>query len=189
MSIIYTPEELAKVWKVSTMTIYKLIGQNKIPHFRVGRAYRIPEEHLQAYAEREGNLKEFISKKGGALVPEVARHFIDLLKKEPKVKQKNVLEVRLFGSYARGEETKDSDVDLLMVLENHSSKENRWVASLSDLAMEKVDYNDLLSIVRMSKQHWEEQQRIKTPLYEEIEKDGILLWPESKSLNHIENGH
>lgn len=188
MPIIYTPEELAQLWKVSTMTIYKLISQNKIPHFKVGRSYRIPEEHLQVYAEREGNLAKFLSKKG-PVVPEVAKHFLNLLKKEPEAKQKNVLEIRLFGSYARGEETKDSDVDLLMILENYNSNENHWIASLSDLAMEKVDYNDLLSVMRTSKEHWEEHKRLKTPLYEEIEKDGILLWPESKSSNRIGNGH
>lgn len=188
MPIIYTPEELAQLWKVSTMTIYKLINQNKIPHFKVGRSYRIPEEYLQAYLQKEGNLKAF-ALAGKPKIPEVVIHFLDLLKKEPQDKQKNVLEVRLFGSYARGEATKDSDVDLLMILENYSSGENHWVASLSDLAMEKVDYNDLLSVMRMSKEHWEEQKRLETPLYEEIEKDGILLWPKSKSLNLTENGH
>ncbi len=188
MSIIYTPEELAKLWKVSTMTIYKLIGQNKIPHFRVGRSYRIPEEELKVYTQREGNLLSFV-KNGPPQIPAVATHFLDLLKKEPKAKQKNVLEVRLFGSYARGEATKDSDVDLLMILEKYDLSEDRWTASLSDLAMEKVDYDDLLSVLRMSKEHWEDHRRLKTPLYEEIEKDGILLWPELKSSNLTKSGH
>ncbi len=179
MNKIYTPEELAATWKVSLLTIYKLLGQNKIPHFKVGRAYRIPEDFLQSYMEREGNLSQFL-KKPEKMLPKVAQYFIDFLQKEPKEKQENVLEIRLFGSYARGEATKDSDVDLIMIMENYDFDADRWVASLSDLAMEKGDYNDLLSVLRMSKEHWEKQQQLKTPLYEEIEKDGILLWPISK---------
>ena len=176
MDKIYTPEELAQLWKVSLLTIYKLLGQNKIPHFRVGRAYRIPEDFLQSYMEQEGNLAQFQQKLGKG-IPKVAQYFIDLLQKEPKEKLDNVLEVKLFGSYARGEATKDSDIDLVMVLKNYDSNEDRWVASLSDFAMEKGGYDDLLSVLRMSNEHWKEQQRLKTPLYEEIEKDGILLWP------------
>lgn len=176
MSIIYTPEELAKVWKVSTMTIYKLIGQNKIPHFRVGRALRIPEEHLQAYAEREGNLAKFLSKKS-SVIPEVAQHFLDLLKKESKSKQKNVLEVKLFGSYARSEATKDSDVDLFVLLEKQDRNAEHWVYHLNELAMEAVDYNDFLSPLMMEQEHWKKQERLKTPLFRAIEQDGILLWP------------
>lgn len=176
MSIIYTPEELAKLWKVSKMTIYKLIGQNKIPHFKVGRSYRIPEEHLKAYAEREGNLGKFLLKKN-PVVPEVARHFIDLLKKEPKAKQKNVLEVKLFGSYARGEETKDSDVDLFILFEKVDRGIEHWIYHLDELAMEAVDYNDFLSPLLMEQEHWKKQERLKTPLFRAIEQNGILLWP------------
>lgn len=176
MSIIYTPEELAKLWKVSTMTIYKLIQQNKIPHFKVGRAYRIPEEYLKAYAEREGNLTKFLSKRG-TVVPEVAKHFLDLLKKEPKAKQKNILEIRLFGSYARGEATKDSDVDLLMVLEKKDRSAEHQIFHLTELAMEAVDYNDFLSPLMMEREHWKKQEHLKTPLFRAIEQDGILLWP------------
>ena len=67
-----------------------------------------------------------------------------------------------------------------MIVESYDLDADRWIASLSDLAMEKGDYNDLLSVLRMSKEHWKKQQRLKTPLFEEIEKDGILLWPISK---------
>lgn len=176
MSIIYTPEELAKVWKVSTMTIYKLIGQNKIPHFKVGRAYRIPEEYLQAYTQKEGNLKKFISV-SGPRIPEVVTHFLNFLEKEPKAKQKNVLEVKLFGSYARGEATKDSDVDLFLLLEKADRNIEHWVYHLGELAMEAGDYNDFLSSLIMEQEHWKKQERLKTPLFRAIEQEGILLWP------------
>ncbi|MDP2599145.1 MAG: excisionase family DNA-binding protein [Deltaproteobacteria bacterium] len=176
MDKIYTPEELAQLWKVSLLTIYKLLGQNKIPHFRVGRAYRIPEDFLQSYMEQEGNLSRFQQKKEKG-IPKVAQYFIDLLQKESEEKQKNILEVRLFGSYARGEATKDSDVDLFILFRHLDSDSEHWLNHLDDLAMEAVDYNDLLSTLSMEKEHWERHERLKSPLFQAIQKDGILLWP------------
>ena len=176
MDKIYTPEELAKLWKVSLLTIYKLLGQNKIPHFRVGRAYRIPEDFLQSYMEQEGNLAQFQQKLGKG-IPKVAQYFIDLLQKEPKEKLDNVLEIKLFGSYARGEQTKDSDVDLFILFRHLDSDIEHWLNRLDDLAMEAVDYNDLLSTLPMGKEHWEKHERLKSPLFQAIQEDGVLLWP------------
>ena len=177
---IYSPEELAELWKVSTMTIYKLLGENKIPHFRVGRSYRIPTQYLEHYMFREGNLERF-APHPSSLLPNAVRYFLELLNKEPKKKQNNVIEILLYGSYARGSAGIDSDIDLLMVVKKLDSQVEEWVANLSDRAMASVDYGEFLSILRMSEKHWKKQEKLKTPLFEEIRKDGIVLWPNRKS--------
>ncbi|MBI5299893.1 MAG: excisionase family DNA-binding protein [Deltaproteobacteria bacterium] len=176
MNTLYTPEELAKLWKVSKMTIYKLLSQNKIPHFKVGKAYRIPQDHLDLYMKKEGNLASF-DPLPTHTIPKVAENFVTLLKKEPIGQIKNVVKIILFGSYARGTPHADSDVDLLLVVKILDSKTEHWVASLSDKAMAANDYTLLLSVLRMSEAHWQKQQALQTPLFEEIKKEGILLWP------------
>ncbi|OGQ47780.1 MAG: hypothetical protein A3H42_01785 [Deltaproteobacteria bacterium RIFCSPLOWO2_02_FULL_46_8] len=158
------------------MTIYKLLSQNKIPHFKVGKAYRIPQDHLDFYMKKEGNLASFGSLSTHT-IPKVAEHFITFLKKESPGQIKNVCKIILFGSYARGTPRADSDVDLLLVVKTLDSKTEHWVASLSDKAMSANDYTLLLSVLRMSEVHWQKQQTLQTPLFEEIKKEGILLWP------------
>lgn len=48
----YTPEELAKLLRVSKLTIYDLIKKGELPAYRVGRQMRVDEKDLQAYKER-----------------------------------------------------------------------------------------------------------------------------------------
>lgn len=176
MEIVYSPEELAKLWKVSTMTIYKLIGQNKLPHFKVGRAYRIPEGHLQTYMQREGNLLPF-RRSSVPTVPAVAKYFLGFLDKEPSTQRANVIRVVLFGSFAKGEATKNSDIDVLVLVKKLDTPVEHWLSHLGELAMEQVDYNDYLSLLPVAWDHWEKHRKLSSPLYEEIERDGILLWP------------
>lgn len=180
MDKIYTPEELAKAWKVSLLTVYKLLNQNKIPHFRVGRAYRIPQNYLEFYMQREGNIG-FFEQDRPILFPREIEILLTQIKKEPRQKRENILEVRLFGSYARGNTSTDSDIDILMVVKKLDSKTDRWIAKLSEKVMADSNYHHLLSILRLSKGHWEKHRRLKSPLYEEIERDGKLLWPTMKS--------
>lgn len=45
--ITYTPEEVAKMYKVSTVTIYKLIQEGKLLAKRISeRQYRIPQSEV-----------------------------------------------------------------------------------------------------------------------------------------------
>lgn len=46
---VYTPEELAQQWKVSTETVRALCREDLLGHFMVGRLYRIPESAVTAY--------------------------------------------------------------------------------------------------------------------------------------------
>lgn len=184
---VYTPEDLAREWRVSLLTIYKLLNRNKIPHFRVGRAYRIPGDYLESYMRREGNLSLF-GKAPFFVLPGEVQILLSLLKKGTRKQKGNVLEVRLFGSYARGTAHSDSDIDILMIVKKLDSKTNRWIASLAEKAMAATDYSQLISILRISQKHWERHQKLNSPLYEEIQRDGKKIWPNLKSSNPIASG-
>ena len=44
-----TPEQVAEYLRINTHTIYRLIRQQKLAASRIGRAYRIPKEDVQAF--------------------------------------------------------------------------------------------------------------------------------------------
>jgi len=48
----YTPDELAKVHRVSKVTILRLIWDKKLPAERIGTQYRIKQSDWEAYLER-----------------------------------------------------------------------------------------------------------------------------------------
>ena len=94
-------------------------------------------------------------------------------------------DIILFGSYARGDYTENSDIDIL-ILANDTEKRlreayfSRITEILSDINLE---YDVFMTIILDSA---EEYSRAKnhTPIFKNVEKDGILLWTnQSQSVN------
>jgi len=52
-----TTEEVAKILKVSTWTIYNLIKSGELSAFRVGAQWRIPQEEVDAMIGRNSSKK------------------------------------------------------------------------------------------------------------------------------------
>ena len=87
---------------------------------------------------------------------------------EPKSK------VILYGSYARGDQRKDSDIDLLILVDKKKvgwEDEKRITYPLYALGF---DIGKIISAIVKAKGEWETKYRI-TPLYENIKHDGIIL--------------
>jgi len=81
----------------------------------------------------------------------------------------------LYGSYARGEEREDSDIDVLIVIDSDKDK-IRWKESeyiTHRLLNIEIATSVVISPVIYSKKGWA-NHRI-TPYYENVNKEGIVL--------------
>lgn len=84
-----------------------------------------------------------------------------------------VLDVRLFGSCARGEAHEDSDVDVAVVLERLDWRTRRDVIDLAtDIGLEHDLRLSPTLFDRATFEHWRVQER---PLVMDIERDGVRL--------------
>ncbi len=80
----------------------------------------------------------------------------------------------LYGSYARGDNRADSDVDLLILLDTDKitwPDEKRITYPLYDIEFET---GIIISPILLSKKDWETKHRI-TPFYASVTKEGIVL--------------
>jgi len=80
--------------------------------------------------------------------------------------------VILYGSYARGSQSEQSDIDLLILLDkNRISREDetRIKYPLYDIEFET---GQIISPLVLSKSDWE-SQHIITPFYENVMREGI----------------
>lgn len=184
----FTPEELAEKLKLSIATVYKLLSQDKLPYFKVGKSYRIPARAFASYMMGEGNLSHFVSV--GPEIPRAAYRFVELVDELSREVKDQIIAVILFGSYARGDHDEHSDIDLLVLLKDTTPELDVQVAALSSEAMAAGGFDEFLSPLRMSIAHWIQLARDGSPLYEEIQREGVLLWSKgSISLEDIEIDH
>lgn len=80
----------------------------------------------------------------------------------------------LFGSYARGTNTEESDIDLLILIDKDKlswPEEKRITYPLYDIEFET---GTLISTIVIPMKEWESKHKI-TPFYENVAREGIVL--------------
>ncbi len=85
-----------------------------------------------------------------------------------------VLSITLYGSQARGEADRESDIDLFVVV-RRNTPDLRQV--LADLAWQvQYEYDVVISDIIRSVDQLNQMQAGRFPYYQSIESEGILLW-------------
>jgi len=85
---------------------------------------------------------------------------------------KELINVILYGSYARGDYDENSDIDILVVLKNLKStgeEIDRIVDAIYDI---NLKHNTLISVVPIS---YEDYKNINSPLLLNVRKEGIIV--------------
>jgi len=80
----------------------------------------------------------------------------------------------LYGSYARGDFHKDSDIDILILLDKDTITLADRMKIAAPLYAIELETGVLISSFIYPKKAWEQPQ-FKTPFFENIMKEGIIL--------------
>jgi predicted nucleotidyltransferase len=84
----------------------------------------------------------------------------------------DLVKTTLFGSWARGEETDSSDIDILVVIKGEIIP-GREIDKMVDLITEmNMKYDVLLSVIPVSEKDYDELQ---LPLFKNIKSEGIII--------------
>ena len=82
----------------------------------------------------------------------------------------------MYGSHARGDAGKDSDVDVLVVVEEYSTSVVEETRAARYEVMERYHYQPLLSLLVLSDKDWRELSKRSAGLKHNIEREGIEIW-------------
>ncbi|RME49729.1 MAG: nucleotidyltransferase domain-containing protein [Caldilineae bacterium] len=88
----------------------------------------------------------------------------------------NLLMVTLYGSHARGEASKDSDVDLLVVLKRLTPEAEAQVEQIVYKTMWEINFSCYLSLNLIDESHYRMWERHRATLLQNIKRDGQILW-------------
>ncbi|MBE9460288.1 nucleotidyltransferase domain-containing protein [Dyadobacter subterraneus] len=81
--------------------------------------------------------------------------------------------VILYGSYARGDQHEDSDIDYLVVLNDEEIKTFKEISNLSPVTFElSLQYSISVSAIPVTQSSFNQNW---SPLYQNVHEDGIML--------------
>jgi predicted nucleotidyltransferase len=104
---------------------------------------------------------------------QAVERFVDtLLQQYPE----RVLETMLFGSKARGDSTPDSDIDILLIVDDDDWQFSHLISTIA--ARVSLDYDVLIGPRVIGRERWESMKRRRFSLYRNIAAEGIPLTPE-----------
>ncbi len=96
-----------------------------------------------------------------------------LLSRLPGVIQR----ILVYGSHARGEAGEDSDVDVLVVVDERLPSIVEEARATRYEVMERHHYHPLISLLLLTDKDWQELSRRSAGLKHNIEREGITIWP------------
>lgn len=90
--------------------------------------------------------------------------------------QEQLQAVILFGSYARGDEQQDSDIDIMLILNCSPEKARRYRRDISRIASRiGLEYDVVLSILFRTKDEFS-QGSSYMPFYQNIIQEGVRIY-------------
>ena len=97
----------------------------------------------------------------------------NFIKDSKQILKENLVSGYLFGSYARNQQTPESDIDILLIVKEFNSRIRNEMSSLSaDYSLEK---DVIISPIIKDLEVWEKNRKYETHFYQEIIRDGIKL--------------
>ena len=85
-----------------------------------------------------------------------------------------LVSILLYGSFARGTNTRESDIDIVILLKGRETKEMH--DQMVDLAVDMdLEYDQVFSIINIDYENFLEWEDT-LPFYKNVREDGVVLW-------------
>ena len=157
-------EGLGEYLQLAPVTLYKMVKEGRIPCRRIGKSLRFPKGMIDAWlnkpSQEEPNLPPAVRKILEKFVREIKTHL-----------SSHVKEIRLYGSFARGEGRIDSDIDVAIIVDKKDPQLIRTVRHIAaDLSLEADLFLSALVIEEKAHQKGKEEGYL---FHQKLDEEGI----------------
>ena len=172
-----TVSQYAKKAGKDAGNIRRMLISGRLDGKKLGNQWVIPEDAVYPADARvkSGQYKNWRKKPTiWRTHPELMKALVDMSEKISMVYGNVLDEVVIYGSYSRGEETMESDVDIAMILADKET--NQMHDEMIDIVVDyELEQNKTLSIVTIDRADYNLWKRT-LPFYKNLDKERIMLW-------------
>ncbi len=177
MSEYLTVSQYARLKRKDPGNIRRMLIKGTLKGEKFGNQWVIPKEaeYPEDKRVRSGDYRNWRKKISiRQSDPPFMKMLGNLCDKLGRIYGKRLERIVLYGSYARGEQTDGSDVDIALVLKGSESAHMH--DAMTDLVVDyELENNLVLSVITVDQANFLEWRKV-LPFYMNIDKEGIVLW-------------
>ena len=177
MNDYYTVKEFSEITGKDTGNIRRMLINGTIDGEKLGRQWIIPksevypsDKRLKSGKYRNWRKKVMLNQNNPELMVSIKK----MCSQISEIYKDRLEQIILYGSYARGDETPESDVDIALLIKAGDTEEmhDKMIDVVVDYELELAV---TLSVVPIEYEQYIEWNKT-LPFYKNVEKDGIVLW-------------
>lgn len=177
MSDFYTVSQYAEYTGKDPGNIRKMLINGQLKGEKLGKQWIIPKDSIYPEDKRvkSGNYRNWRKRSGiWKEHPQLIKALQNMCSDLDKVYGDHLEKIVLYGSYARGEETQESDVDIALFVKEGSTEFMH--DKMTDIVIEyELEQGVTLSVMPIEVQKYQRWNKT-IPFYMNLDKEGIVLW-------------
>lgn len=172
-----TVSEFSKITGKDSGNIRKLLIKGVLEGEKIGNQWLIPKDAIYPEDRRvkSGNYRNWRHRKdiwqaNGELMPQLVKMCSEI----GKIYGDALEKIILYGSYARGEQTSESDVDLALILKK--TQDEKAHEKMTDTVVDyELEQGVTLSVIPIEFDDYQKWGKT-LPFYKNMIREGIVLW-------------
>ena len=177
MSDFYTVSQYAEIIGKDPGNIRRMLISGVLEGEKVGNQWLIPKstDYPKDRRVKSGEYRNWRQRvKLNSKYPKLLEKLTEMCDSFSSIYGDYIAEIVLYGSYARGQETDESDIDMALILKEKQTEEQ--YDKMTDVIVDyQLDLGVTLSVISFEQREYAEW-RNSLPFYRNIAKEGIVLW-------------